>query len=69
MREVVEIDKIAFTFICIFAVIGALVVAVILIYIICGILDLTYHERHKKRTTKSDCPEKIEKGGSDDEIQ
>ena len=60
MLSQVVIDKAFFIVICVFAGIGALIVALVLLYILFGILDLTYQERHKKQETKSKCPDKIE---------
>lgn len=59
----IEVNTTLFVFICIFAVIGVLIVASITIYVIAGVFDLTYQERHKKDNV--DCPEKIESEGDD----
>ena len=40
------------------------VVGLIILYIIFGILDFTYHQRHK--SDKTNCPDKIEKEKEDD---
>ena len=63
----IEIDKVAFGFICVFASMGALIVLFIFVYIIAGVLDLTYHERHKPKASEKNCPYEIE--GTDDERQ
>ena len=59
----IQVDYPLFIFICVLASIGALVVIVIVIYVIAGILDLTYFDRHKKRSVDdnaSKCPYEIE---------
>ena len=63
----IEIDKVAFIFICILAGIGALIIALILLYIIAGILDITYHQRHRSSGTKHDCPDYVESEEDNDE--
>ena len=51
-----------FVWLLVFAIIGvlfsALLVLSFLLYLICGIRDITYYERHKKDADK--CPDKIE---------
>ena len=52
-----------FVVICVFAFIGAFVVFWILLYFVAGVLDYTYHERHKtlkKEEKPNECPEYIE---------
>lgn len=57
----IEIDKVAFAFICVFAGIGVLIVLLITIYVIAGVLDLTWHERHREPTeSEKNCPYEIE---------
>lgn len=51
-----------FVLLCIFAFIGLLFFIPIMIYLFFGILDLTYHERHKRyKDNHNDCPDKIER--------
>lgn len=60
MLTKLTIDMGLFVAIVVFAVIGAIVVALLFLYAIFGALDWTYHERHrKKHNTK--CPDKVER--------
>ena len=59
----IEVNSVLFVFLCIFATIGFLIVAFITLYVVAGIFDLTYQQRHKKE--ECDCPEKVESEGDD----
>jgi len=54
----ISVNLVLFVFICIFAGIGALLTLFIVIYLIIGIIDLTYFDRHKHKIVH--CPEYIE---------
>ena len=60
----INVNMVFFVFLCVFALIGAIVSLFILAYFIGGILDLTYHERHPNEKEKK-CPYEIE--GKDNE--
>ena len=55
----ITINAVLFAFICAFACLGALIFLLAFIYFICGILDLTYYERHKKDYAEN-CPYFVE---------
>jgi len=59
----IEIDRVAFVFICILAGVGAIILALIFVYIVAGILDLTYHQRHKEKD--NNCPDYIDREDND----
>ena len=64
----IEIDKVAFAFICVLASIGALILLFIFVYIVAGVLDLTWHDRHKHYHPTEDeknCPYEIEDKNDD----